>query len=195
MTGRPSVTRLQGAALDAALPDLARLRIAVFRAFPYLYDGDLDYEQTYLRSYAENPDAVLVAARDGARIVGVATGMPLLAHDDARRIDGPLPPLSDIFYCAESVLLPEYRGHGIGHSFFDLREAAARAQGFRYTLFCAVIRPGDHPLRPTDYRPLDPFWRKRGYAPVPGATATFGWRDIGQAGDVPHVLQAWMKTL
>ena len=39
------VERLTGAALAAALPDVARLRIAVFRAYPYLYDGDAAYEE------------------------------------------------------------------------------------------------------------------------------------------------------
>ena len=32
---------LTGAAIEPALPDIARLRIAVFRDFPYLYDGSL----------------------------------------------------------------------------------------------------------------------------------------------------------
>ena len=31
---------LTGEALSAALPGLAKLRITVFRAWPYLYDGD-----------------------------------------------------------------------------------------------------------------------------------------------------------
>jgi hypothetical protein len=34
-----------------------------------------------------------------------------------------------IFYFGESVLLPQFRGMGIGHHFFDEREAAARAAG------------------------------------------------------------------
>ena len=42
------VAPLTGEALDAALDDVAKLRIKVFRAWPYLYDGDLDYERNYL---------------------------------------------------------------------------------------------------------------------------------------------------
>ena len=38
------VRRLTGEALGAALDDVARLRIEVFRAFPYLYDGDAEYD-------------------------------------------------------------------------------------------------------------------------------------------------------
>ena len=37
------IERLSGDALLQYLPELARLRITVFRAFPYLYDGDMAY--------------------------------------------------------------------------------------------------------------------------------------------------------
>lgn len=189
------VERLSGPAVEGALEDLARLRVQVFRAFPYLYDGDPANEAHYMRSYRDNPRAVLIVARDGARIVGAATAMPLGDHGDATQMTGTLPPADQIFYCAESVLLPEYRGQGIGHAFFDHRETEARMQGFAYTLFCGVIRPADHPLRPQGYRPLDAFWRKRGYAPVPGVTASFDWTDVDQTQQSSHILQAWMRRL
>ena len=28
------------------------------------------------------------------------------------------------------------------------------------------------------YRPLDSFWRARGYAPLPGVIAEFSWKDV-----------------
>jgi hypothetical protein len=43
------------AALVERVQDLAQLRITVFREFPYLYDGDLAYEQNYLRTYLDCP--------------------------------------------------------------------------------------------------------------------------------------------
>ncbi|MEL7116494.1 MAG: GNAT family N-acetyltransferase [Pseudomonadota bacterium] len=184
-----------GAALDAALQDLAALRIAVFRDWPYLYDGDLAYERRYLASYRDNPRAVVVVAEDAGQVVGAATGMPLADHADARALTGAMPEMQQVFYCAESVLLPRYRGQGLGHGFFDLREAHARALGARYAAFCGVLRPDDHPERPPAYRPLDPFWRKRGYAPVPGVTAQFSWRDIGDADETAKTLQFWMRRL
>ena len=39
------VALLTGTALGQVLPDLARLRITVFRDWPYLYEGTLAYEQ------------------------------------------------------------------------------------------------------------------------------------------------------
>ena len=80
------------------------------------------------------------------------------------------------------MLLKSHRGHGLGNAFFDQREAQAhRLGGFTHSTFCRVVRPDDHPLKPADYRPLDPFWKKRGYAPVDGLIATYHWKDIDQA--------------
>ena len=191
------VRALTGPALDAALDDVAKLRITVFRAWPYLYDGDLEYERSYLQAYRDSDAAILVGAFDGARLVGVSTGAPLAEHaeDFAAAFDGQEYDLTTVFYCAESVLLPEYRGAGVGHRFFDLRETHARDLGFKHSAFCAVIRPEDHPDRPSAYRPLDPFWRARGYAPLPGAIAEFSWKDLGQSAEMTKPLQFWIRAL
>ncbi|MFT4012110.1 MAG: GNAT family N-acetyltransferase [Paracoccus sp. (in: a-proteobacteria)] len=187
---------LTGESVLAAMNDLAALRIAVFRDWPYLYDGNLDYEREYLRAY-QAPGAVVVGAWDGARMIGAATGAPIEYHaqDFAAAFAGRPEPLEQIFYCAESVLLPGYRGQGLGHAFFDGREAQARALGRRYSAFCSVVRPAGHPLRPADYRPLDDFWRKRGYEPLSGVVAEFDWKDLDAPESSMKPLQFWMKTL
>lgn len=191
------VQALSGAVLEAALEDLARLRITVFRDWPYLYDGDLDYERRYLAPYRDNPRAVVAGAFDGGSLVGAATGTPM--EDHAEDFAAPLSALgislSDIFYCAESVLLPAYRGRGIGHRFFDIREAKAWELGRRNIAFCSVVRPEDHPQRPEEYRALDGFWRARGYAPLPGVIAHFAWRDLGERDETVKPLQVWMRRL
>ncbi|WP_413875012.1 GNAT family N-acetyltransferase [Albidovulum sp.] len=192
-----TVQPLTGAAFEAALDDVARLRIAVFRDWPYLYDGDLYYERRYLATYRDSPEALVVGAFDGARLVGAATGTPMEDHAEefSTAFAGTGLVLSDIFYCAESVLLKEYRGQGIGHAFFDLREGHARRLGRRWSAFCRVVRPEDHPARPGDYRPLDPFWRKRGYAPLEGVMAEYSWKDVGEATETAKPMQFWIKAL
>lgn len=188
---------LGGGAVAAALDDLARLRIDVFADWPYLYAGSLDYERDYVATYRDAQNAILVAAKDGDRIVGAATGTPMEDHasDFAAPFAATGIPLTDIFYCAESVLLPDYRGQGAGHVFFDMREAKAKALGRRYVAFCSVMRPADHPSRPADYRPLDGFWRKRGYEKLDGVIARFKWTDHGDAEQTEKPLQFWMKAL
>lgn len=186
-----------GAQVAPLLDDLAALRIRVFRDWPYFYDGDLDYERRYLQVYRDTPSAIVAAAFDGAQMVGAATGLPILDADAefAAAFAGTDVDLSRLFYCAESVLLPDWRGQGLGHRFFDLREAQARTVGASHVCFCSVIRPTDHPARPAEYRPLDGFWRKRGYAPCAGVTARFAWRDIGEGEETNKTLQFWMRAL
>ena len=60
---------------------MARLRIAVFRDWPYLDDGDIACEEAYLQVYRDSRDAILVGALDGDRLVGAATGAPMEDHD------------------------------------------------------------------------------------------------------------------
>ena len=192
-----SVRSLTGADLEAHLDDVAGLRIAVFRDWPYLYDGSLEYERDYLQTYRDSPGALLVGAFDGDRLIGASTSTPM--EDHAAEFAAPFRDqgvaLNTILYGAESVLLPEYRGIGLGHRFVDLREAHARALGRTHVAFCSVIRPDDHPARPATYRRNDVFWRGRGYAPLPGVEARFAWKDVGDSAESEKPLQFWMRAL
>lgn len=197
----PAATRvvaLTGDRLSAALPALARLRIAVFRDFPYLYDGTLAYEEAYLAKFAAGRGAICVAAYDGAEIIGASTAAPMAEH--ASEFGAPFAAkgydLSKLFYCSESVLLASHRGHGLGHAFFDEREAhARRLGGFTHATFSSVVRPPDHPLRPKDYRPLDAFWLKRGYAKAEGIVSSYTWKDIDQPVETSKQMQFWIRAL
>lgn len=192
-----TVEPVTGEGIVGAIDALAALRIAVFAEWPYLYDGDLAYEAAYLREFAAAPDAVLVLAREGERIVGAATASPLTAQ--AAEIRAPFEAkgydTSRIFYFGESVLLPAYRGQGIGHAFFDHREAQARRCGALTACFASVVRPEDHPDRPAGYRPLDAFWRARGYAPVPDLVMELAWKDHGKAVETPKALRFWLHDM
>jgi GNAT superfamily N-acetyltransferase len=192
------VKSLFGEEIKSVLSDLARLRIIVFRDWPYLYDGTIEYEEKYLAKLAAAKDAVCVIARDGNEIVGASTAAPMIEHADefAAPFEKGGYDIAKIFYCGESVLLKSHRGHGLGNAFFDHREAQAhRLGGFTHSTFCRVVRPDDHPLKPADYRPLDGFWKKRGYAPVDGLVASYAWKDIDQTEETDHPMQFWMKAL
>ena len=186
-----------GRAIERYLEDLAALRIEVFREFPYLYEGTLDYESRYLRSYADSPRSLVVIARDAERVVGASTAMPLPEHTEdivpTLRAAGYDP--ERVYYFGESVLRASYRRRGIGHAFFDAREARARELGFEVTAFCAVERPLDHPRRPADYVPHDAFWTKRGYRKRSDVRAEFSWRDLDEAAESPTSMVFWVKEL
>ena len=176
--------RLVGREIGRHLCDAARLRISVFREFPYLYDGCEEDESDYLAAYARCPRGVLVLAEAGGKVIGVSTGLPLADADPAFRepFEQAGDNVADWFYCGESVIDPHWRGRGIGHRFFDCREAHARELGLLKVCFCAVERPGDHPLKPEDYRPNDPFWEKRGYRKRADLRCRFAWRQVDSSG-------------
>lgn len=192
-----TVRALQNGDLEAALDAVAGLRITVFRDWPYLYDGNLDYERAYLQTYRDSPGALLVGAFDGARLIGASTSTPM--EDHAAEFGAPFAEmgiaLTDILYGAESVVLPEYRGIGLGHRFIDHREAHAQRLKRPYIAFCSVKRPDQHPAKPENARTNDAFWIGRGYATVPGVMAAFSWKDVGDNAETVKPLQFWMRRI
>lgn len=187
------VERLRGAALEPWLGALAELRIRVFREFPYRYSGTMEAERRYLEHFAASDESVLVLARRDERVIGAATAMPLAAESAPFRapFEAQGLPIRDYYYLAESVLLPDYRGLGLGHRFFDERESAARELGYSKTAFCAVLRPTGHAARPKHARDLTPFWRKRGYVPRPELVAELSWLEVDDDEESAHLLMFW----
>ncbi|WP_333873837.1 GNAT family N-acetyltransferase [Methylobacter sp.] len=190
------IERCSGPALEQFIPELARLRIEVFRDFPYLYDGDIDYEKKYLQTYINCPESVIVIAFDGDKVVGASTAIPMKYETD--ELKKPFVEqcynLDEVFYCSESVLDKNYRGLGIGVRFFEQREAHANdLGGFKYICFCCVERPADHPRRPADYVPLDQFWTKRGYVKHPELHTTYIWKDLDDVNETPKPMTFWLK--
>ena len=193
-----AIEPVSGEALRDALPALARLRIEVFREWPYLYEGTLDYEARYIERFAGLEGSVIVLAWDGGEVIGAATAAPLRGQNDdvtrpflERGYD-----LASLFYFGESVLRRAYRGRGIGHAFFDRREAVARATpGVTHATFSGVVRAASDPRRDPGYRPLDGFWGKRGYAPVAGLVGHYSWTDIGDDEETSKPMQFWMRQL
>jgi GNAT superfamily N-acetyltransferase len=193
-----AVETFTGAAVEPWLHAVAALRIAVFREWPYLYDGDLDYEAKYLATYAASAASLFVLALDGPNVVGASTGIPL-DHETsafkqaffARSI-----PYAEVFYFGESVLLAEYRNRGIGHRFFDEREQhARRIDSCAMTAFCAVERDEADPRRPPGYRGNELFWQKRGYQPQHDMFCRIDWREIGAEQATSHRLRYWLRPL
>lgn len=183
--------------IEAALPALGQLRAHLFREWPYLYDPQESFERDYLRALGSTEGAALIVALDGQDVVGAATASPLAVQeaDLIRPLAGAGWDIPATFYFGESLLLPAYRGRGIGHIFFDLREQQARAAGARHTIFGSVIRPASHPARPSDYSPLDPFWRRRGYRPLVDIRCALLWQDKAAALETPHPMQLWHRDL
>lgn len=186
-----------GSAAKPYIPELATLRMKIFRDFPYLYEGDLAYEENYLSTYLASPDSFLAIVFDGDKVVGATTAIPLL--QETEEFKKPFVEhgydLTKIFYFGESLLYPQYRGQGIGVRFFEERERQAQSSGATIATFCAVERSDDHPLKPAGYQPLHGFWRKRGFERKPKLRTSYSWKDIGDAEETYKPMVFWLKGL
>jgi len=192
-----TVRALSGDEILPWLDAVAELRMTVFREWPYLYAGDVGYERDYLSRYGRSARSVLVLAMVGDALIGASTGLPLADEDPAFQrpfVDLDVA-IERVFYFGESIVLPQWRGQGIGHRFFDLRQAHARALGgFDMTAFAAVDRAEQDPRRPPNHRGNEVFWRKRGYVRQPGMTMLLRWNEI-DVGDVPHPMTFWTRPV
>ncbi len=198
MNASLTFARKTGAGIAGVFDDLAKLRIAVFRDYPYLYEGSVEYEKGYLQTYLQSEKSFLFAVYDGEVMVGATTCIPL--KDETAEIRKPFEDagfdIGSVCYFGESILLPAYRGLGLGHRFFDEREKHARSVGgFEICCFCSVDRADNHPLKPADYRPNDAFWLKRGYRKEPALQSTMEWPDVGESVSSAKTMIFWTKPL
>ncbi len=178
--------------------DLANLRITVFRDYPYLYEGTLEYEKEYLQTYVRSEKSFLFTVFAGDKMVGATTCIPLADETGEVKktfIEAGMD-INTIFYFGESILLPQFRGLGIGNRFFEEREAHAQHFGtFKITCFCAVERPKNHPLKPESYAPLNNFWIKRGYQKEIFLQSKFDWLDINDTTSTLKSMTYWTKNI
>ena len=197
MRSEITIKVVKGDAIRPFIPALARLRVQVFRDFPYLYEGSDAYEQQYLQTYLRSSESMMVLALHSDEVVGASSGMPLA--EETEEVKRPFQeksiPLEQVFYFGESVLLKPYRGLGLGKRFFAERENHAWEYGYGITSFCAVQRPQNHPQKPADYRPLDPFWQKQGYQKHPGMRTGFSWQDVGDKEESIKEMVFWIRRL
>lgn len=194
-----TIHQLHGQELLPWLDSLGALRISVFHEYPYLYDGNLEYERDYLSTYVRSAGSMvaLVTSGSSSEVLGATTCIPLV--DEGAEFQQPFLEhgydLKEICYFGESILTPSLRGQGIGKQFFQYREAHARSLGLKVAAFCAVDRPADHPLSPPGYRKLDEFWLAQGFKRHAELQATFVWKEIQEEVESPKTLTFWLKDL
>jgi len=190
--------RLDGQEARRFVQELAELRLKVFFDFPYLYEGNLDYEKHYLETYFQAKHSFIFLVEHEGKIIGATTGIWAKEEEDnfRRPFENNGMDPEKIFYFGESILLPEYRGKGLGKVFFEEREKFARSLPFIETLsFCSVLRDENHPLKPDHYQPLDNFWMGQGFLKAQNLTTQYEWQDREETVPSFKNMQYWIKNL
>jgi len=146
------------------LDHLAALRISIFREYPYLYDGDKEYEKHYLKKFSKAQDACIVLAIYEDKVVGALSGLALKAEDElifkAWESD---PDFERIYYISEILIDRTYRKMKLGSLLFKEFNQWIETKKYTKIVFATVERPDDHPLKPDTYQSPDNFWHKNGY--------------------------------
>lgn len=193
-----TIVEVTGTKIKPFLAEVAKLRMKIFREYPYFYEGDMEYERQYLERYVNSPDAILLVAQDeNSRIIGASTG-----NSFAREVDEITLPfrengwdLDEVYYFAESVLLQEWRGKGLGKEFMERRTAFAKKNPkIKYLAFCGIERGPEYPV-PENYNSPEFLWQKQGFIRHPELVSQFSWKDVGGREETLHPLVYWVKEL
>lgn len=179
------------------IPDLAQLRISIFAEFPYLYNGNMDYEKNYLEKFLQSPDSIIFIASAEDKIAGACTAIPLKdEHEDMQK---PFlqrnEAISAYFYLSEILLLPEYRRLGLGNKIINACINYATSLAYPYVCLSTVIRAEDHPRRPLNYHSADLFFQKHGFEKMKNYICKFSWQDWDENQESDKSMQFWRKKL
>ena len=177
------------------LDDIARLRITIFREFPYLYEGSLAYEKEYLAKFSRSKESVTILAKDQEEVIGVFTGLPLHLEEETITRSIPQEKLLDSFYFSELLLLKAYRKQGIGKNLLQQMETIIKQKAvYQRIVFASILREENHSLKPLDYYSMDNAWKKYGYSKTTD-TCQILWKEINQEEESPKTLAIWEKAI
>ena len=171
------IRSLAGAGIKTYIPSIVQVRSQVLRDLPFLRNGNVEEDARYFQRISQNKDAIAVLVFDGPNVVGVSVGFPL-------ELERPLlhtpflekkEEISSYFNFGTSTLLPAYRGRGLAHHFFDIREThAQRLKRFKKICFAELASPSPAQA----FTILDAFWKKRGYVQRKDLTYKYGKESV-----------------
>src|SRR5580704_18959377 len=108
------VRSFTGSGLKPYMHGIAKLRIEIFREYPYFEEPNLERETQYLRKIASCKESIGVLIFDNTTLVGASLGHPLsIAEEIMQR------PFKErgwdtetYYHFGDSALLKQYRGRG-----------------------------------------------------------------------------------
>ena len=182
-----------GEKIKDVIDELGNFRITIFKEYPYLYDGNLDYERKYLSRYGNISDSILLLVRNKEGILGAATGIPLI--NDEPEFTEPFKDknLDEIFYIGELMIRKDNRSKGIGTLLLKNMLDLIDKNQFKTVCLYTVYRGNNHPLKPDFYQSPDSLWRKFGFEKHSSYIVYFSWRDLGNVVETEKPMNVWIK--
>lgn len=183
-----------GEKIRDVIDELGNFRITIFKEYPYLYDGDLDYERKYLSRYSSISDSILLLVRDKEGILGASTGIPIV--NDEPEFTEPFKDknIGEIFYIGELMIRKDNRSKGIGTLLLKNMLDLINKNQFKTVCLYTVDRGNSHPLKPDFYQSPDSLWRKFGFEKHSSHIVYFSWRDLGNVAETEKPMNVWIKN-
>jgi len=192
------IVAFTGREIDAVIPKLADLRIEIFAEYPFLYEGSLEDEKQHIKKFFAMEDAIVVAAFDQDKIVGISTAYPFIYEKESFQklfLKHQRAP-QEYFIIGEVALQKQYRRLGIGKKILQEIEAyAQKLNSYKYFCLYTFVRSPEDPRRPSDYYPETIFWKNRGFVEHPELHATVAYREIGESKKTPKKIRFWTKDI
>lgn len=181
---------------------VSKLRIDVFREYPYLYEGEEEYERKYIHGYTTDKRAMIAIAKVDNVVAGISTGIPLISESDivadAKKVFSQANiNIGDYYYYGEVIILPQFRGLGIAKMLFSAQDTLIEKWGFKQVCILTVVREHNHPLKPINYKSPDGMWEHLGFFRNK-ITTNYHWPTIqadNTVRDVTNTLEFWTKHL
>ena len=184
---------LSGSEIENYMDQLGKFRMDVFREYPYLYEGSIQYERTYLSRYSRNAESLLLILQDALGIVGACTGIPLKGEDREFQNAFAGENNDEIYYIGEVMLRADSRGKKLGSSLMATALGLIDSRRFQKVCLCTVDRGLDHPQRPLSYLPPDYLWKKHGFEKSNNLMAYFDWKDVGEEVETRKPMNIWLR--
>lgn len=187
---------VENRAIAPYIRSIADLCNTVYAEFPYRYDGqDNDYNY-YFDTYVNALHSFACIVLDGDKPIGVITAIPLADYrpNKIKTFADHGFDVHQFAYLRELVLLPEYRGQGIGKQLYLRVENWARVNKFTYIAFAQIDESKISVCPPTGYSPLDGFWKKLGFIKHPELQFDAFYKCVGEE-EAIHPMYYWVKKL
>ncbi|MFA8450044.1 MAG: GNAT family N-acetyltransferase [Bacteroidales bacterium] len=185
--------------IKEVIPFLSKLRIKIFKEYPYLYDGDLEYEKEYLNTYANSKNAFVISLSLNNRIIGACTAIPLLEEVDEFKT--PLTKenykIEELFYIGEIILEKEFRNCGKGKELMQTAITYIKNNYPKYKkiIICTVNRDNNSYPIPNEYKDLKYLWEKFNFKKLERPIAYFSWKEINETEESLKPMNFWITTV